>query len=46
MIKADMRKVTSKGTAGDVDIRLTSMVEIANKTLKKVFISLRPLECA
>ena len=46
MIKADMKKVISKGTTGDVDIRLTNMVEIANKTLKNVLISLRPLECA
>jgi hypothetical protein len=33
-----------RGITGDVDIKLTNMVEIANETLKKVLISLRPLE--
>jgi len=34
----------TNGIIGDVDIKLTNIVEIANKTLKKVLISLRPLE--
>jgi hypothetical protein len=43
MIKKDITKVIVRGTTGEVDIKLTNMVEIANRTLNNVLVSFKPL---
>lgn len=44
MIKNDIEKVINRGMTGDVEIKLTIMVKIANKALKYVFTFLRLFE--